>query len=865
MYRSIFLILCLLLPVSLLRAQVSDGGVPYSSTLVNLKSQASIPKFTLNNIDTERLLEEDLLRPQPYRYAVFGDTVINVKVSGKEDIVPGKGTIWRIRISSQQAKSMQIMFRRFVVPRGASVFLYNENLTVVKGAFTQKNMHPDSTLVLADFPGRYVTVEYFEPDQAEFKGEVIIGSISQAYKSILETESNDGYISVNCPEGKDVQLEKHAVCKMTFRSDGYSYLCSGALINNARNDGTPYFLTAHHCISKSAEASSLVAYFNYENVGCDTARTIPVTLTGSSLLSTADSSDYSLLLLNTIPPANAQPFYAGWNADGSGTVGVTGIHHPSGNPKKISIDYDSIYPNPIPFQWEGNSVSPDSSHWVVAYDVGITGGGSSGSPLFNGNREILGQLHGGSNDIDFYGRFSYSWHNKPAGYPGLQEYLDPDSTGIQSLGGYAPADNPPDAFFTLPAYKICLNAPVVLYDYSVFGPYTRNWTITPSTFVYDGGTSAVSPRPIVKFTAPGLYTVKLDVTNPSGADNFLLADALFASDSIEVSVISDPSGKICECDFSEVILHGTGASSYTWSINPSDTEKVLLDTVAGDTIRISPYPGFHPDSGYVITIGTVGIQGTCSDTVRTEYQVLKPGNDNLMNALELSYGKSILYDNICATVQTGEPIPPFTSCTSQISWCDEYGTGKDIVENSVWFRFIAPPSGTVRIWSTGMDNELAIYEANSADELLNGNFNLLAANDDRTTTDYHPSIRSVEVIPGKTYFLQVDGSGGGLEGSFYVHLYEVTGSGINDLAENNLMVYPQPALQYVFMKGDALSDHTSLQVEVYNTSGLLMSQLLLPVDQDVIRMDVSDWKPGLYLARIHTGKTVLTARILKNY
>jgi hypothetical protein len=863
MYRSVFLLFCLCLPVIRPLAQISEGGMPYSSALLNLKSQAAIPKFIMKALDTGRLLAEDQLHPSPYRYAVFEDTVIDLKKTGKQDVIPGIGTIWRLRITSPQAKSMQIMFRRFVLPPGSTVFLYNENQTIIKGAFTQKNMHPDSTLVLADFPGRSMTVEYFEPDQAEFSGEAIIGSISQAYKSILETTGDDRYISVNCPEGKDVQLEKHAVCKMTFRSDGFSYLCSGALINNARNDGTPYFLTAHHCISQPAEASSLVTYFNYENVGCDTARTIPITLSGSSLLSTADSSDYSLLLLNHIPPGNAQPYYAGWDASGSGVIGVTGIHHPSGNPKKISLDNDSIFPNPVPFQWEGNSVSPDSSHWVVAYDLGITGGGSSGSPLFNSNKEIIGQLHGGSNDIDFYGRFSYSWHNGRDGYPGLQEFLDPDSTGIQLLNGYAPPDNPPDAFFTLPAFKVCLNAPVVLRDYSVFGPYNRNWTITPATFVYDAGTSAVSPSPVVKFTAPGLYTVKLDVTNPSGIDSFQLADALLAGDSIEVSVISDPSGEVCECDFREVMLRGTGASDYTWSLSPGDTDKVILDTLAGDTVMIRPFPDFHPDSGYVISISTSGLQGTCRDTVQTAYRVLKPDNDNLANAIELSYGKSILYSNICATVEAGEPVPPFTSCTSQISWCDEYGTGKDIVENSIWFRFIAPISGTVRIWSTGMDNELALYETDSETDLLSGNYVLVAANDDRTATDYHPSIRSADVIPGKTYWVQADGSGGGLEDSFYIHLYEVTSSGINDPEVNKLMVYPQPASQAVFLKGEALAEQASLLVEVYNASGILMSQVTLPVDQGVALLDVSGWNPGVYLTRIHTGKTVLTARILK--
>jgi hypothetical protein len=188
------------------------------------------------------------LHPRPHRYAVFEDTVINIRTSGKKDIIPGKGTIWRFRIASQQARSMQIIFRRFILPDGAEIFIYNENQSLIRGAFTRKNMHPDSTLVLADFSGKNAVIEYFEPDKPGSIGEIIIGSISQAYRDVINAESSDGFINVNCPEGKDIQLEKHAVCKMTFRSGIYSYLCTGALINNARFDGTPYFLTAHHCI-----------------------------------------------------------------------------------------------------------------------------------------------------------------------------------------------------------------------------------------------------------------------------------------------------------------------------------------------------------------------------------------------------------------------------------------------------------------------------------------------------------------------------------------------------------------------------------------------------------------------------------------
>jgi hypothetical protein len=169
----------------------------------------------------------------------------------------------------------------------------------------------------------------------------------------------------------------------------------------------------------------------------------------------------------------------------------------------------------------------------------------------------------------------------------------------------------------------------------------------------------------------------------------------------------------------------------------------------------------------------------------------------------------------------------------------------------------------VRIWSTGMDNELALYEADSEEDILNSNYELLAANDDRTTSDYHPNIRSVNVIPGKTYWVQADGSGGGVEDSFYMHLYEVVSSGTSDREEDQLTVFPQPATHIVYLKGAALLKHESLFVQVFNSSGMLILQENKPVVQETLVLEVSGWEPGVYLGKISTGKTVYTVRILK--
>ena len=186
----------------------------------------------------------------------------------------------------------------------------------------------------------------------------------------------------------------------------------------------------------------------------------------------------------------------------------------------------------------------------------------------------------------------------------------------------------------------------------------------------------------------------------------------------------------------------------------------------------------------------IGTQSTCIDT-SVEYTItlIKPENDEIENAILLDYGMSALYSNICASVEEGEPIPPFVSCTTQDSWCDEYSTGKDIVENSVWFKFIASSTGRVSISSTGFDNQIALYEADSYQDILAGNYVILGANDDRSETNFRPLINVGIVNPGVTYWIQVDGSGGGLEDEFYMTINELSPNAIDSILNQRISWY----------------------------------------------------------------------------
>ena len=59
-------------------------------------------------------------------------------------------------------------------------------------------------------------------------------------------DSDDCNMDVDCPIGDDWELQNHNKRSVGLMLMNNS-LCSGALINNTENDGTPYFLTAEHC------------------------------------------------------------------------------------------------------------------------------------------------------------------------------------------------------------------------------------------------------------------------------------------------------------------------------------------------------------------------------------------------------------------------------------------------------------------------------------------------------------------------------------------------------------------------------------------------------------------------------------------
>jgi len=97
----------------------------------------------------------------------------------------------------------------------------------------------------------------------------------------------------------------------------------------------------------------------------------------------------------------------------------------------------------------------------------------------------------------------------------------------------------PAALFNASSTNTCPNQTITFTDQSLNGPTSWNWTITPTTFNYVGGTSASSQNPQVQFTAPGVYTVALQATNAFGSNTLTETNYINISNGAVLPMVED--------------------------------------------------------------------------------------------------------------------------------------------------------------------------------------------------------------------------------------------------------------------------------------------------------------------------------------
>ena len=439
-----------------LSGQLSQGGKPVE---IDPSVLSSVPVIDIPSVPLEQLLTDsrntESEKLKRLYFAKNYSLQINPQWTGKWIDDPAGYKIWLLGIRSSGSYSIGLILSRFQLIGEARLFVFNNAHTYVLGAFTSANNNPSNILPVSHVPGDCIYIQMEVPSEQKDYGELVIGEAALAYLPVFaEDPLKDGRfdlaaecnIDINCPEGDEWQDVKRSVCRILINGNKY---CSGTLINTANLSKIPYVLTAAHCIGSQSEANSAIFYFNYESPVCDgpdgsTANQI----SGSTLISTGDtlgeslnrdSLDFSLVRLNVQPPDNFRVYYAGWNRSLLSATSTAAIHHPLGDVKKISFDFDAPVTSYHVAKYYPEYVI--NSHWrILIWDLATTQAGSSGCPLFDQDKRIVGLLTGGEADCvssvnDYFTKFNYSWNYYDEPAKNLHSWLDPLNSGTYIVDG----------------------------------------------------------------------------------------------------------------------------------------------------------------------------------------------------------------------------------------------------------------------------------------------------------------------------------------------------------------------------------------------------------------------------------------------
>ena len=314
------------------------------------------------------------------------------------------GVAWGTSFHVESAERLRLHLEDVELPEGTTLWVYGNSGEAV--AFDASLLDDKKALWTPSVTGDTVYLEIEVPAGATTEATFRVREVLElAALANLRARGDD---APTCLVGQDVNCQtasefsvvaqaSRAIGYMEFAVSGGSAVCSGALITDQQQSGTPYFLTANHCIATQSSASSLETYFDYKYLSCVSSQTsFQPKVVGSTLLVTSATSDVTLLRLPSLPSGRV---LLGWNSDPSAVPTGTVLHRishpfPDGN----QISEPQTYSRTTVTTGGPTCSTRSRTNYVYSNESpsgeGGVYGGSSGSSVMLGNGQIVGQLFG---------------------------------------------------------------------------------------------------------------------------------------------------------------------------------------------------------------------------------------------------------------------------------------------------------------------------------------------------------------------------------------------------------------------------------------------------------------------------------------
>jgi lysyl endopeptidase len=378
--------------------------------------------------------------------------------------------VWTAAFASEGAAALRLHLRTAVLPPGSRVFVYSaagdvrgpytfDSGTASEGFWTNTIYAPEMFLEV-QVPGSDIAALGRARLLVDAVAHLEYPEVAPAGASrdgTLQPKSQTCFVDAACvsaSEFPNLDDASHAVGQLTFQDGNSFFVCTGGLLNSNPQTFIPYLLTANHCFSTQASATSLEVVWNYKTATCGGVPPNPATLPqslGSTLLATGTVSDFTLVQLSGDAPDGA--VFLGWTTQdiatgGAGTI-LRRLSNSSGGPMVYTRERVSATPDPA-----ACADSPQGNFIYEKDEMGGTGGGSSGSLAYTSDLQVVGQELGGcglnvNDDCDVIQNSTLDGAIRVS-FPFLQPFIAPAQTPVRDTVVLTPTRGEPRNTVTVP-------------------------------------------------------------------------------------------------------------------------------------------------------------------------------------------------------------------------------------------------------------------------------------------------------------------------------------------------------------------------------------------------------------------------------